>query len=225
MRKTLDLTQREFGERIGVKPNTIATYEIGRNEPIDAVVSLICREFNVSETWLRTGEGEMFEPEEEDAWEEVVKQRGLTQSDRILIEKFMNLKPASRQAVMEYMKKIVAALNDETALPGYEPTPAVDTSGQEQAEPDLAAKVAELERQNQEKDKKLQELAAEIKDQRCRMDAAKEIEPDMQVLDGEGLTTEEAEALYRSSSGYVANADLSALNTTDDTGSSGVKLA
>lgn len=60
LRKALDLTQREFGERIGVKPNTIATYEIGRNEPIDAVVSLICREFNVSETWLRTGDGKMF---------------------------------------------------------------------------------------------------------------------------------------------------------------------
>lgn len=60
LRKTLDLTQREFGERIGVKPNTIATYEIGRNEPIDAVISLICREFNVNETWLRTGEGDMF---------------------------------------------------------------------------------------------------------------------------------------------------------------------
>lgn len=62
LRKALDLTQREFGERIGVKPNTIATYEIGRNEPIDAVISLICREFSVSETWLRTGEGEMFQP-------------------------------------------------------------------------------------------------------------------------------------------------------------------
>lgn len=60
LRKMLGLTQREFGERIGIKPNTVATYEIGRNEPIDAVVSLICREFNVNETWLRTGEGEMF---------------------------------------------------------------------------------------------------------------------------------------------------------------------
>ena len=57
LRKVLDLTQREFGERIGVKPNTIATYEIGRNEPIDAVISLIRREFNVNERWLRTGEG------------------------------------------------------------------------------------------------------------------------------------------------------------------------
>jgi len=60
LRKMLGLTQREFGERIGVKPNTIATYEIGRNEPIDAVVSLICREFNVNEVWLRTGKEPMF---------------------------------------------------------------------------------------------------------------------------------------------------------------------
>lgn len=60
IRKELDLTQKEFGERIGIKGNTIAQYENGRNEPIDAVISLICREFNVNENWLRTGEGEMF---------------------------------------------------------------------------------------------------------------------------------------------------------------------
>ena len=60
LRKHLDLTQREFGERLGIKGNTIANYELGRNEPIDAVLSLICREFNVNEEWLRTGTGEMF---------------------------------------------------------------------------------------------------------------------------------------------------------------------
>jgi len=60
LRKALDLTQQEFADRIGVKRNTVATYEIGRNEPIDAVIALICREFNVNEDWLRTGNGEMF---------------------------------------------------------------------------------------------------------------------------------------------------------------------
>ena len=60
IRKELDLTQQKFGERIGVKGNTIAQYENGRNEPIDAVISIICREFNVNEEWLRTGKGEMF---------------------------------------------------------------------------------------------------------------------------------------------------------------------
>lgn len=60
LRKNLDLTQREFGERLGIKGTTIANYELGRNEPIDAVISLICREFNVNEEWLRNGTGEMF---------------------------------------------------------------------------------------------------------------------------------------------------------------------
>lgn len=60
LRKYFDLTQQEFADRIGVKRNTIATYETGRNEPIDAVVSLICREFGVNEEWLRKGNGEMF---------------------------------------------------------------------------------------------------------------------------------------------------------------------
>lgn len=60
LRKELRLTQQEFSDRIGIKRNTFSQYENGRNEPIDAVVKLICGKFNVNETWLRTGEGDMF---------------------------------------------------------------------------------------------------------------------------------------------------------------------
>lgn len=60
LRKELDMTQQAFAEGIGIKRNTMATYESGRNEPIDAVISLICTKYNVNENWLRTGEGEMF---------------------------------------------------------------------------------------------------------------------------------------------------------------------
>lgn len=60
LRKELKLTQQGFADRIGVKQNTVATYEIGRNPPNDTVINLICREFDVNEKWLRTGEGEMF---------------------------------------------------------------------------------------------------------------------------------------------------------------------
>lgn len=60
LRKTLGLTQQEFGEKIKVKRNTIATYEMGRSEPSDSAISLICVTFNVNEDWLRTGTGEMF---------------------------------------------------------------------------------------------------------------------------------------------------------------------
>lgn len=60
LRKHLDLTQQDFADRLSVKRGAIANYEIGRNEPTDAVISLICREFNVREEWLRDGTGEMF---------------------------------------------------------------------------------------------------------------------------------------------------------------------
>ena len=60
IRKTFGLSQTEFGKRLGIKQTTVAGYETGGRTPIDAVVSLICREFCVSERWLRTGKGEML---------------------------------------------------------------------------------------------------------------------------------------------------------------------
>ncbi len=60
LRRELDLTQQEFANRIKVKRNTVATYEMGKSTPSDAAVSLICREFNVNEEWLRHGNGPMF---------------------------------------------------------------------------------------------------------------------------------------------------------------------
>ncbi len=80
LRKHLDLTQQKFGERLGIKGNTVAQYELGRNEPIDAVLSLICKEFNVNENWLRTGDGEMFEELTEQ--QKLMKYTGLLLKDK-----------------------------------------------------------------------------------------------------------------------------------------------
>ena len=62
LRKELRLTQQEFADRIGVKRNTVGLYEIGQSGISDTVIKAICREFGVNETWLRTGDGEMFRP-------------------------------------------------------------------------------------------------------------------------------------------------------------------
>lgn len=59
LRQSLGLTQQEFADKIGIKRGAIANYEIGRNIS-DVVINSICRTYNVSEQWLRTGEGEMF---------------------------------------------------------------------------------------------------------------------------------------------------------------------
>lgn len=60
LRKTLNLTQAEFGERIGIKKNSVSQIESGVNSVTEPNILSICREFHVNEIWLRTGEGEMF---------------------------------------------------------------------------------------------------------------------------------------------------------------------
>ena len=60
LRKALDLTQREFAERIGMKQNSIALIESGKRNISNQAILGICREFNANEDWLRTGNGDMF---------------------------------------------------------------------------------------------------------------------------------------------------------------------
>lgn len=61
LRKEMHLTQQEFADKVGISRNNVATYEVGKSNPGEAVITLICRTFQVNETWLRTGEGEMFD--------------------------------------------------------------------------------------------------------------------------------------------------------------------
>ena len=63
VRNMLNLTQQAFSERLGLKRNTIGSYEINAGVPSDRTISDICREFGVNEVWLRTGEGEPFKKE------------------------------------------------------------------------------------------------------------------------------------------------------------------
>lgn len=71
LRKSLELTQQEFADKLNVQRGTVANYEVGRNEPIDAVIFSICKTFNVNENWLRFGKGEMFLSTEDEVGEMV----------------------------------------------------------------------------------------------------------------------------------------------------------
>lgn len=65
LRKELGLNQEEFGERLGVSRSVIANIEydrLKRPDQKESLYKLICKEFNVNEEWLRTGNGEMFVP-------------------------------------------------------------------------------------------------------------------------------------------------------------------
>lgn len=61
LRDSLGLTQQKFADRLGITRGAVANWDLDRSDPSDAVISLICREFNVREAWLRDGDGEMLE--------------------------------------------------------------------------------------------------------------------------------------------------------------------
>ena len=79
LRKNLNLTQQELADQLHIKRTNIANYESGLSSPTDSVIALICREFNVSEEWLRNGTGDMFVPMTRD--EEIATFIGSIQAD------------------------------------------------------------------------------------------------------------------------------------------------
>ena len=60
------MTQDAFAEKLNLSKNFVWMLEKGERSASDRTIMDICREFNVHEQWLRTGEGEMYEiPDDE----------------------------------------------------------------------------------------------------------------------------------------------------------------
>lgn len=118
IRKELRLTQQQFADRLGVARNNIAGYETGKRSPSDAVISLICRVFNVNESWLRTGHGEMFEQvSESDQLSEAVADlmKGLTLEDKKvqqLLINYFQMSSDSKKLLFDLAEKLFNGVDD-----------------------------------------------------------------------------------------------------------------
>lgn len=54
------MSVEKFAERLGITKGSVSLIENGKNQPSDQTIRSVCREFNVNETWLRTGDGQMY---------------------------------------------------------------------------------------------------------------------------------------------------------------------
>lgn len=115
LRKALSLTQQQFANRLGIKRNTVATYEVGKSNPSDAAINLICREFSVNEEWLRAGKGEMFLKTQDSILEQLTQEFKLDAFLRNLVCGYLRLGEEQRQAVRDFIHEVAAemVLNSE----------------------------------------------------------------------------------------------------------------
>ena len=113
LRKELKLTQQEFADELKISRGNIGAYEVGKNAPSDAVVSLICKTFNVNEEWLRVGVGDMFLELREEDEEAAYVSELLEDVDNdlfILIKEVMHtyhdLSPKSKEVIRDFSARL-----------------------------------------------------------------------------------------------------------------------
>ena len=112
VRKELGLNQTEFGEKISVRQTTIAGYENGTRTPMDAVITAICKTFNVSESWLRTGKGEMFVQTSTFTLDDYAKSNGLSRFEEKIIKDYMELPKDVHCMIVDQFKKAISDDDD-----------------------------------------------------------------------------------------------------------------
>lgn len=104
IRNALGLSQSEFGERIGVKKSAISGIETGRQSLASQMSHSVCREFHVSETWLETGEGEMFMKSDEFSLDEFLREHDADQLEIAIVKAYFELDPDLRRLVLQKFK-------------------------------------------------------------------------------------------------------------------------
>ncbi|MEY8388579.1 helix-turn-helix transcriptional regulator [Oscillospiraceae bacterium 38-13] len=101
------LTKTAFARKINLSQPHISKIALGHTSPTDRTISDICREFNISETWLRTGEGEMFASVPEATADRLAKEYGLDDLGRQIMSAYLKLDEGDRLAVGHLIQNII----------------------------------------------------------------------------------------------------------------------
>ena len=108
VRKALRLTLEKFGEKIGMKKNSVSQLENGKNSVTEQVVKAICREYNVDYMWLTTGDGEMFIDTDDDFIERIDRiMAGEDEARKSLFKFMLELSDEDIAALDRLMKKAI----------------------------------------------------------------------------------------------------------------------
>lgn len=120
LRKELNMSQTDFGAKLDVAQSYLTNIENGRRPVTAKIFKLICLQpWNgkyVNETWLRTGEGEMFQelpPEDEVAaavsnvLDDINCDNSVYTLIKELLLKYDRLDPKSKKVIDEYADDII----------------------------------------------------------------------------------------------------------------------
>ena len=168
VRTTLGLSQERFGNIVGISRSAVSNMESGRYNVTDTLCILICKEFNVNETWLFSGEGEMFNEVNDNEFERLADELGMTPKIKALCRIYFDSSNEKKEAFEYYLDKFVEECKNTAAKPPNEEQ--VTTSPQDP----ILQRLAELESEIKQQTAEITKIKAEnelLKKELDEMDA------------------------------------------------------
>lgn len=138
IRRKAKLTQIQFGERIGLKQNSIAQIEAGTRTPSDAVIKAICREFHIRPEWLVNGEGPMAAPTNSRTLDTVARRYSSSTTFRAMLDAYAQLDEAGQAAIERYVGLLHEAMEAGRPVEAVKPSQTVrDVLGETPQSPEV----------------------------------------------------------------------------------------
>jgi transcriptional regulator with XRE-family HTH domain len=113
VRCALNMTQKEFGNKITLAQTYLSQIENGERHVTEKIIKIICLQFNIDEYWLRTGQGNMFINDDDTLLDQLSKRYSLDFFSRTLIETYIKLPPSHRKIFKNFYLSLMAEVARE----------------------------------------------------------------------------------------------------------------
>lgn len=116
LRKSLKLSQEDFGKRLGVTGASISRLEKGERNITEQMILSICREYNIREEWIRYGSKPMYIEESTFSLDDFVKKNQATDLELEIMKAYFELDPELRKTVIDHFKDCLLRTDNKDDL-------------------------------------------------------------------------------------------------------------
>lgn len=102
----LNISQKEFGEKIGLTLSTISALERNKSNLTDRNINLICKAFNINENWIRYGKEPIFIKNDNSVFEQLKTEYNLNNDRLEIIKNYLSFTKEEQQTFISYIKRL-----------------------------------------------------------------------------------------------------------------------
>lgn len=108
IRQTLNLSQGDFGDNLGLSAAMVSKYESGERQITERTRISICKVYNISYSYLTGGVMPMFDNFPNVLMNDLSDKYNLDEFDKSLVEEYLKLSPDSRAKIKEYLHSVIS---------------------------------------------------------------------------------------------------------------------